>query len=51
MGKDGFEPTQPEAPDLQSGVALQLYGLPHLNYHYTGTTGNVNQAVVFKQQF
>ena len=28
VGKVGFEPTQPMAPDLQSGVTLQLHRLP-----------------------
>ena len=28
VGKEGFEPTQPMAPDLQSGVTLQLHRLP-----------------------
>ena len=28
VGKEGFEPTQPKATDLQSGVALQLYSTP-----------------------
>lgn len=28
VGMEGFEPTQPEAPDLQSGVTLQLHRIP-----------------------
>ena len=28
VGKEGIEPTQPMAPDLQSGVTLQLHRLP-----------------------
>ena len=28
VGKDGFEPTQPKAADLQSAPALQLWRLP-----------------------
>ena len=39
VGVDGFEPTQPEAQDLQSCVALQLYGTPLLfNYSDVGRT-------------
>ena len=30
VGKEGIEPTQPMAPDLQSGVTLQLHRLPTL---------------------
>ena len=30
VGGVGFEPTQPEAPDLQSGAALQLCRPPIL---------------------
>ena len=30
VGEEGIEPTQPMAPDLQSGVTLQLHRSPTL---------------------
>ena len=35
MGIVGFEPTQPKAPDLQSGPALQLRRIPRFGHKKT----------------
>ena len=42
VGKEGFEPTQPMATDLQSVVTLQLHRLPTLLNWFSRYDSNVD---------